>query len=58
MDDFDLRLERAALEGAVLHKDTLSPFVAEAVTQAARELDETQRKIEALSEPQWDIPIS
>jgi hypothetical protein len=48
MDDFDLRMERAALEGAVSRKPTLGPFVSEAtgsvadaVAAATEELDKT-----------------
>jgi hypothetical protein len=47
VDDFNLRIARAALEGAVSGTDTLSPLVAEAVKTATDALDATQKKIEA-----------
>jgi hypothetical protein len=38
MDDFELRMERAALEGAASGKPTLEPFIDEAVAAAKAEL--------------------
>jgi hypothetical protein len=52
MDDFELRMERAMLEGVVTKKPTLQPFILESVTKAARDLDETQKQIQDLIEQQ------
>ena len=52
MDDFDLRVDRAALAGLVTHTDTLAPLVAEAVNQAASDLDATEKEIKALDDTQ------
>jgi hypothetical protein len=57
MDDtFDLRMERAATEGAVNHSPTLGPFVAEIMEQAKADLDATEREIESWQSSQQFPP--
>jgi len=46
MDDFDLRMERAAIEGAAFTKPTLGPLVLESTNDALATLEATQQEIE------------
>ena len=58
MDDFNTKVEIAALEGAASRKQTLAPLVAEAVDNARRVLSETQQAIEVLPDcNQWKSTI-
>lgn len=44
-DDWELRMERAALEGALSHTRTLGPFLQEMIDDARRELDATEMEM-------------